>query len=44
MATLRTKSYLLTRFEAGDRPTDVDFADLFQAALETLLFLVSVFW
>ena len=31
MATLRTKSYLLTRFEAGDRPTDVDFADLFES-------------
>ena len=31
MATLRSKSYLLTRFEAGDRPTDVDFADLFES-------------
>jgi hypothetical protein len=31
MATIRTKSYLLTRFEAGDRPTDVDFADLFES-------------
>ena len=33
MATQRTRTYLLSRFEAGDRPTDQDFADLFESII-----------
>ena len=33
MAQQKTRTFLLGRFEAGDRPTDQDFANLFQSIL-----------
>ena len=33
MAQQKTRTFLLGRFEAGDRPTDQDFANLFESIL-----------
>ena len=33
MALQKTRTFLLGRFEAGDRPTDQDFANLFESII-----------